>query len=74
MQRKIRLSKNSDLLLYQSLRSKIKERKMSYLTVSTADLIKQWELINDINAYRRDNKLHAFSYNSKLTQMAYHHA
>ena len=73
-QRKIRVSKNDDLLLYQSLRSKIKERKNNYLTDSTSDLIKKWELINAINTYRKDNKLESFSYNSKLTQMAYRHA
>ena len=73
-QRKIRVSKNDDLLLYQSLRSKIKERKNNYLTDSTPDLIKKWELINAINTYRKDNKLQFFSYNSKLTQMAYRHA
>ena len=73
-QRKIRVSKNDDLLLYQSLRSKIKERKNNYLTDSTPDLIKKWELINAINTYRKDNKLESFSYNSKLTQMAYRHA
>ena len=73
-QRKIRVSKNDDLLLYQSLRSKIKERKNNYLTDSTSDLIKKWELTNAINTYRKDNKLESFSYNSKLTQMAYRHA
>lgn len=72
--KKMRLWKESDVLMYQVIQTKVKERKSSYLTHSTSDLIKQWELINAINNYRKVKNLPTLRYNSKLAQMAHRHA
>ncbi len=60
-------------IIFQSLRSKIIERK-NMVNLPTSNIVNNRDLINKINNYRKDNNLPQFSYNQLLGQAAYEHA
>ena len=73
VQKKILILRWEEKIIYQTLRSKILQRKDS-LKFSTNDLVVQRELIGIINSFRKEKWLSQLSYNSLLTKAAYNHA
>ena len=60
-------------IVFQSLRSKIIDRKNT-VTLPTTNVVNNRDLINKINTYRKVNNLSELSYNQLLGQAAYNHA
>ena len=73
LEKKITSMNGDDKIIFQSIWSKILERKKP-LPYNTSELVVQWDLINIINDFRKEKWLSQLSYNSILAQAAYNHA
>lgn len=73
LQNKIDVLEWNQKVVFQSLWLKVSQRKNT-IQLSTSVVVNQWELINAVNDFRKNNWLSILSYNDLLSKAAYTHA